>query len=268
MLLLGCLLVFLCDGVNALVHLSVGVGEGDATACHHALGNGEKSLEVHFLESGIAAALHERRHEIARESAAVNVHAHAKHGGGVDHTVYARFAMVAHNQSHKLAACALKSLRRIVPEFNFAIVVFEVRRCGAASEVAPFAYHGIADEAIVRLVAVTDEYGVLHFATHFAEWAESGAFVDFRTDFHFRVVASRKWATNAGALHNLHIFADVDRTFLRVEESTVDACALFYENLAGIANYSGGVGNRLRLAALGDEREIVAIALLLSSNMS
>ena len=117
---------------------------------------------------------------------------------------------------------------------------------------------GITDETVVRLVAVTDEYGVLHLATHFAEWAESGAFVDFRTDFHFRVVASRKRATNAGALHNLHIFADVDRAFFRVEESAVDARTLFKENLAGIANHCCCVGDRLRLATLGDECEIVA----------
>ena len=43
---------------------------------------------------------------------------------------------------------------RVVPQFYFGVVVFQVRSGGSASDIAPFTDDGIAKEAVVSLVAV------------------------------------------------------------------------------------------------------------------
>ena len=54
------------------------------------------------------------------------------------------------------------------PIFYLGIGVFEIRRYGVGSQVAPFAYDGIAQEAVVCFVGVTGHDDVVELAAYFA----------------------------------------------------------------------------------------------------
>lgn len=166
----------------------------------------------------------------------MDVDAHAEDGGGVDHAVDADLAMVAHKQAAELQSGALKALAGIVPEFDLAIVVLEVAGRGAAADVAPLADDGIAEKALVGLVAVADKDGVLDLAADLAVRTQGGGAVDLGSDAHLGVVASGKAAADAGAFHHLDARADVDGTLVGVEHGALDVGIGLDKDAGGVAD--------------------------------
>ena len=87
--------VKMCEDVD------VGLSQFDMSARHYAAGSVEKFAERKVGETG-GASYAERWNVGARESGSVDVASHACHCGGVEHGVYARFCVVAHDESAEL----------------------------------------------------------------------------------------------------------------------------------------------------------------------
>ena len=160
----------------------------------------------------------------------MDVDADAEHGGRVDHAVDSDFAVVAHEQAAELKAGAFEAFAGVVPQFDFAVVVLQVAGRCAAADVTPLANDGVAQEAVVGLVAVADENGVLDLAADLDVRAQGGGAVDLGTDAHLGVVACGKAAADAGPLHHLDVVADVDGTLIGVERGSLDVGSLLDED--------------------------------------
>ena len=143
-------------------------------------------------------------------------------GGRINHAVDANLAVVTHKEAAELQTCALKAFGGIVPQFDFAIVVLEVAGRSSAAYVAPLADNGITEEAVMSLVAVADENGVLDLAANFDVRSQRGSAIDLGADPYLGVMASGKAAADAGAFHDLDILANVDGTLVGVEHGTLD----------------------------------------------
>lgn len=217
--------------VDGREYALVVVGQGDATALHYALGYAEKCGKADILEAGGAAALAERRHKIPRKASSMNVDAYPKHCAGVNHAVNASLAMVAHEKSAKLPPGFEEALCRIIPDTDFSIVVLQIGGRGATTNVAPLANDGIANVAVVSLVAEAEHHGIFDFATNFAERAKGGGAIDFGTHADLGVVARGKWRTNARTLHDFNVFAYVNRAGIDIDARTLNVGSRLNKNL-------------------------------------
>ena len=100
--------------VDVRKYVTVVVGELLVAARHHSFGNLEELRQLHIGETR-CRTFGERRDKVARESRAVDVNSHAKHGGSVEHTVDTRLRVVAHKQAAELQSRAKESGSGIVP---------------------------------------------------------------------------------------------------------------------------------------------------------
>ncbi len=66
----------------------------------------------------------ERRDKVAVKTTAIKIGTHTHHGSGVEHRIYATFAVVAHDQARKLKAAVDKPPRRVMPHFYRGIGIF------------------------------------------------------------------------------------------------------------------------------------------------
>ena len=198
--------------VDVSKDFAVVVGELLVAASHHAFCNLEEFWQLHIGETS-CRAFGERRHKVARESRAVDVYAHAEHSGGVEHAVDASLRVVAHKEAAELQSGAEESCGRVVPEFDFGIVVFEVRSRRSGADVAPFAYDSVAQESIVTLVAEANHHHIVEFAAHLAVRPQRGRTIDLGAHVDVSLFASRKRGPYAAALHDFGVSADVDRAF-------------------------------------------------------
>ena len=117
----------------------------------------------------------------------MNIHSYANDRGSIEHAVDSGLGMVAHDKSAELQTCAQEAMGRIVPEFDFGVVVLEVGSSGASAEVAPFADNGVAEEAVVSLVAVANHYHIIKLSTHFAVGTQGGGTVNLGAHIHLAV---------------------------------------------------------------------------------
>lgn len=145
---------------------------------------------------------------------------------------------------------------RIVPEAYEVVRVLEVGGHASGAEVAPAADDGIAEEAVVSLVGVAVDDGVVQLAADFAPGSDGGVGVDFGAHVDGGVVADGEGAAEHGAFHDGGVAAYVDGAGGGVEDAPFDPGARLDEDtVAGTDNHDG-VAQRLRGAAGGEAREV------------
>ena len=72
------------------------------------------------------------------------IHAYTYDRRCVEHGVDSGFGMIAHDKSAKLQVRAEEAAGRIIPQFNFAVIVFEIGGYSSGAQVTPFANNGIS----------------------------------------------------------------------------------------------------------------------------
>lgn len=164
--------------VDALVDAAVGLGDLDVAATHDTLRDLAKFLEWHVAESSGGGSLGERWDEDAWISCSMDVASYPHDGGGVEHTVDTHLGMVAHDESAKLQIGAHEGATSIIPDTDFAVVVFEIGGIDAGSYITPLPYHGVAEIAVVCFVAVSEDDGVVYLSSYFAVRTKGGVAVD------------------------------------------------------------------------------------------
>ncbi|GFI14800.1 hypothetical protein IMSAGC008_02362 [Muribaculaceae bacterium] len=148
--------------------------------------------------------------------------------------------MVAHYEAAELEVGAQESPRGIVPEAYGCVVVFEVGGDCACSDVAPFAYDGVAEEAVVGFVGVSLEYHVVQLAAYLAVRAYGCRTVYFGAHVDHRVLAHGYGAAQHGAFHHFGVRADVYGALGGVEECAFDGGSFADVYQRGVAD--DGVG--------------------------
>ena len=133
------------------VQTTIGIGEFFVSASHYTLGDVEESVEA-YLGRALCATFAERGNVSAWEPRAVDVATYAYYGGCVEHGVDACLAMVADDGATELQSCFAETLIGVVPQTHFGVGVLEIGCYGVGAQVAPFAYHCIAQESVVCLV--------------------------------------------------------------------------------------------------------------------
>ena len=207
------------------------LGDFKSATAHHPLGYIEKLLQTHVAEARGGRSFAETRHEYARKTAPVDIHAHTEHGGRVEHAVHSGFRMVAHDQAAKLQVGAHEALLYIIPDPDFAVVVFQIRGVDTGSDVTPLPYHGVAQIAVVALVAVAYHHYIAQFAAGLAIRPKRGAPVDLGSHPHLGIVAYGQPATDACAFHHLCILSYIYGTLAQVDDGSLDHSTLLYEKL-------------------------------------
>lgn len=250
-----------CLVVDSLEDVFVGFGEGSASASHHFLGDGIEFGQLHIGESG-GTAFAERSDEIAGESGAVNVHTHAHDGGGVEHGVDARFGVVAHDEAAKLQVGTQEAAGGVIPQFYFAVIVFEIRSYRPGTQIAPFANDGVAQKTVVSLVGEAEHDHVVQFAAYFTIGSQGGGSVDFGTHVDICVFAGGKGRSYATAFHHLAVGSQIDGTIGNVEDGTLGFGPGFEKYLGSSVGETGVADNpvrgaeRLAGASAGNQSEI------------
>ncbi len=222
-----CLFDVVGDVVDGAEDVAVGFGELLAAARHNAFGSAEEFVEADVSVARCGGALLERGDEIARKSRPMDVCANAHHRGGVEHGVDARLRVVAHDETAELQSGFQEPVGAVVPQAYLFIVVLEIGGGCSGTEVAPFADYGVAEETIVRLVAVARHDHIVEFATYLAVGSQRGSPVDFRTHVHLRMFAQGKRSADARTLHHRRVFAKVDGTVGGVEYRSFCRRSLF-----------------------------------------
>ncbi len=164
--------------------------------------------------------------------------------------------MVGHYEAAELQAGAQEAVCRIVPEFDFGIVVLEVGGHASGAEVAPLADYGIPQESVVGFVGIAEHHHIVELATDLAPWADGGAGVDFSAHVDCGVLQQGYGAPQTRALHHLHVAAYVDRAVRGVEHHAFNHRPAFNENLLGRAYHHIAPVHGLPLASLREKLEV------------
>lgn len=171
---------------------TVGVGQFETATPHHTRRNLHERVDRDVGESCLRTAVLETRYELSRKTGSVEVDTHTDNSGGIEHAVYTGLGVVAHDEATELQVGPHEALRGIVPDPDLRIIVLEIARIGACPDVAPLPYHGVAEIAVVRLVAESEHDSVVDLSAYLAIWAESGAAINLRSHPDLCIVAEGK----------------------------------------------------------------------------
>ena len=192
----------------------------------------------------------------------MNVDSHAYHRGGVEHGVDAGLGVVAHDETAELQVRGQETAGGVVPQLDFAVIVFEVRGHGSGTQVAPFADDGVAQEPVVRLVGEAEHHHVVQLAAHLAVGTQRGGSVDFGTHVDIGMLAGGKRCSYAAALHHLRVSAQIDGAVGHVEDGALGLGTGLDKDFGGAVGKTGVADDavrgaeRLAGASAGDEFEI------------
>lgn len=150
----------------------------------------------------------------------------------------------------------LETLCGVAPEACLEVVVLEVRRDASGAEVTPFTDNGIAEEAVVGLVAESGEHRVVDLAADLAVGAYGRAAVDLRAHVELGMVAQGERAADIDAFHHRGVAADIDRAAEGVYRGAEQCGALFDKEARGVADEAACRVERLRRASGRQQLEI------------
>src|SRR6478752_2628648 len=102
--------------------------------------------------------------------------------------------MVAHQQATEGESCFHCLIGMFIPYLHFFIIVLQVRAVGICAQVAPFTYYGIAEVAIMCLVAIGKEYGIVYLSSHFTTWSQRGSAIYLGPHLYHAVFAHGQWS--------------------------------------------------------------------------
>ena len=185
------------DFIDFFEDPAVAVGDSEAAARHYALGDIREFLHGYVGKACRRTSLAETGHEYPGEAGAVEIDSHAEYGGGVEHTVHADLCMVAYDGAAELELGAHEGVGMIIPYSYLGIVILQVGCIDSRADVAPFAYHGVAEIAVVRFVAESEQDGVVDFPADLAIRTEGASPVDLRPHPDLCFVAKREWSAQA-----------------------------------------------------------------------
>jgi len=217
--------------------------------CHHPLDHLESLVGFICLKT-TGAAPGKGRHKISRKAATKNIGANANHRAGIEHGVDAAFGVVAHEQAAELLSRALKTFFCVIPKLYLIVIIFQIGIIAIRADIAPFAEHRIAQEAVVPLVGVADENGVIDLAAQLAVGPQGCRAVYFCAEFQDRMLAHRQPTAHDAAFHDLRVFAHINRAGCGIERGAFYFCAFFQKNTF-LAEAPVCRADRLRLAPFG-----------------
>ena len=136
---------------------------------------------------------------------------HAHDRSGIEHGIDAGFAVVAHDEAAEAQSGGGETFLHVAPEFDLAVIVFEVGIVGIGSQIAPLSEHAVSEETVVALVAESGKHAVIDLPTDFAVWPDRGCAVDLGPHFQGGIVAQRKGAAHQTTFHDRGVLADVHR---------------------------------------------------------
>ena len=152
----------------------------------------------------------------------MEVYTHADNSSCIEHAVYSGLGVIAHDEAAELQVSPHEALRGIVPYPYLRIIVLEIARISACSYVAPLPYHGVAEVAVVRLVAESEHDSIVDLSADLAIGAESGTTINLRSHPDLCIVADSKRTSQASALHDMRSSSYIYRAVLEVKHRTFD----------------------------------------------
>ena len=176
-------------------NFAVDIGEFESATTHDSGSDLHKSIYRDVGEACFGAAILETGDKLTRETGAMEVDTDTDDGSGVEHTVDAGLGVVAHDKATELEVGTHEALLVIIPDTDLGVIVFEIAGIGAGADVTPLPYHGIAEIAIMGLIAETEDNGIIDFATHLAERAERRTAIDLGTHTYFGIIAEGERST-------------------------------------------------------------------------
>ena len=144
------------------------------------------------------------------------------------------------------------NLLQLLIKMNQPKTILEVGAVGVSTEVTPFPYHSVADEAVVSLVGVAEDDGLAKFTAHLAVGTDGSAAIDLGIHLGNGVLAEGDGAAEAAPFHHFGTAPDVDGAAGGVEHRGFNHRSLLDKDAGRVANDGVGRTEGLRGAAGGE----------------
>ena len=208
---------------------AVKVGEAAAATGHDTLGYRKEFLDRYVAEAAIGTSFEKARNEDTGKTGTMDIDTYPNHGGGIEHHVDSKFRMIADDGTAELEVGACEGMLAVVPKAYLRIVVLKVGAVDAGTDVAPLPYHSISKISVMRLIGISEDYGIVHFPAHLHVGAESGTAVKLGSHAGFGMVAESDRPPDAAAFHHGSVAADIYGTLLKIEHRSFHFSSLLDE---------------------------------------